>query len=183
MVVTGTSRMMVTSSFESIACSLLFSRFSFCLPLSWSVDSRIFSMEPNCLMSFLAVFSPIPGTPGMLSAASPQRPRMSMTCDTRSMSHCSRMVGTSRSSTSEPFLPGFHMVVVGLTSWAKSLSGVTMKVWNEPSSSACLAMVPMMSSASKPGISMTGMLKAFRMRLTCGMAKARSSGMASRWAL
>ncbi len=115
-VVTGTSRMMVTSSFERRACSLLFSRFSFCLPLSWSVDSRIFSMDPNCLMSFLAVFSPIPGTPGMLSEASPQRPRMSMTCDVSLISHFSRMAGRSSSSISDPFLPGFHMVVVGLTS-------------------------------------------------------------------
>ncbi len=55
-----------------------------------------------------------------------------------------------------------------------------MKVWNEPSLSAVLAMVPMMSSASNPGISITGMLNALRSFFISGMAAARSSGMASR---
>jgi hypothetical protein len=44
-------------------------------------------------------------------------------------------------------------------SWAKSLSGVTMKD-SKPSASARFTRVPMMSSASKPSISSTGMWKA-----------------------
>ena len=37
------------------------------------------SNEPNCWMSAAAVFSPMPGTPGMLSEVSPFRPMKSGT--------------------------------------------------------------------------------------------------------
>ena len=76
----GTSVMMVASSFERRAWSEKLMTFSFCFPLSLSVFSSSPSTEPYWATSFLAVFSPIPGTPGMLSEASPQRPRISMTC-------------------------------------------------------------------------------------------------------
>ena len=36
-------------------------------------------MVPYCLMSVCAVFSPMPGTPGILSDASPMRPMISIT--------------------------------------------------------------------------------------------------------
>ncbi len=77
---TGTSSMMVASCFERIPCSAKFSTFSFCLPFSLSVFSRRFSSESNSLISLVAVFSPMPGIPGMLSEASPHSPRMSITC-------------------------------------------------------------------------------------------------------
>ena len=74
----GASRMMVARSLERRAFSLLFSTFSFCLPFSLSVFLRSSSMEPNWAMSLTAVLGPMPGTPGMLSEASPMSPRRSM---------------------------------------------------------------------------------------------------------
>ena len=151
----GTSRMIVASCLESRACSAWVSTFSFCLPLSLAEFAMMPSMEPNSAMSFFAVFSPMPGMPGMLSAASPHRPRMSMTCSGRSISQLVSIVGRSMISWSEPFRPGFHMQVVAEMSCAKSLSGVTMNDSN-PSGSARFTKVPMMSSASKPSSSNTG---------------------------
>ncbi len=78
---TGTSKTMVASIFESLACSAFSS--TLCLNFSLFISlvfSSIFSMEPNCSINFWAVFSPTPGTPGILSTASPQSPRMSINC-------------------------------------------------------------------------------------------------------
>ena len=75
----GASSMIVANFFERIPCSLKFSTFSFCLPLSLSVFASKPSRDPNSAKSLAAVFSPIPGIPGMLSTASPMRPSKSMT--------------------------------------------------------------------------------------------------------
>ena len=47
------------------------STFSFSLPFSSSACATSSSTEPNSWTSFAAVFSPTPGTPGMLSEVSP----------------------------------------------------------------------------------------------------------------
>ena len=178
----GTSRMIVASSLERRAWSEWVSTFSFCLPLSLAALAMRFSIEPNSAMSFFAVFSPMPGIPGMLSAASPQSPRMSMTCSARSISQFASMSGRSITSWSDPLRPGFHMQVDSEMSCAKSLSGVTMNDSN-PSRSARFTSVPMMSSASKPSNTNTGMWKARHRSFTCGIAAASSSGISSRCAL
>ena len=75
----GASSIMVASFFERMPCSRKVSTFSFCFPFSLSVFARRPSRLPNSANSFAAVFSPIPGIPGMLSTASPIRPSRSIT--------------------------------------------------------------------------------------------------------
>ena len=74
----GASVSIVPNTFDKNAKSLLFSRFSFCLPLNppspFSKSSYIFSKDPCSFISPIAVFSPIPGTPGILSEVSPWSP-------------------------------------------------------------------------------------------------------------
>ena len=76
----GTSILIVARNLEKIIISRLFSTFVFNAPFSLSVCSRRFSILPNSLISFCAVFSPTPGHPGILSEASPINPSMSITC-------------------------------------------------------------------------------------------------------
>ena len=81
----GTSQWMVASERDRRAISALFSIFSLSLPLSSWVRCNRFSIVPNCCTSCVAVFSPTPGTPGILSTESPINPRMSITWSGRSM--------------------------------------------------------------------------------------------------
>ena len=76
----GTSILIVARNLEKVIISRLFSTLVFKAPFSWSVCSRRFSMLPNSLINFCAVFSPTPGQPGMLSDASSISPNMSITC-------------------------------------------------------------------------------------------------------
>ena len=71
---------MVANFFESNPLSLFNSIFSLNLPLILSVFSNSFSIEPYSARNFLAVFSPTPGSPGILSTESPIMPRKSITC-------------------------------------------------------------------------------------------------------
>ena len=71
---------MVASSFERIPNSLEASTFSFIFPLRSAVFSNNFSIDPYWAKNFLAVFSPTPGNPGILSTESPIIPRKSITC-------------------------------------------------------------------------------------------------------
>ena len=76
---TGTSVIIVANFFENIACSLLFSKFSFSLfPLISSIFCKTVSILPYVFISLKAVFSPTPGTPGILSDLSPIRPLTSI---------------------------------------------------------------------------------------------------------
>ena len=75
----GTSKIMVANFFETKPCAAKFSTFSFCFPFSSCTLAMIFSILPYCLMSAFAVFSPMPGIPGILSTASPQSPKISIT--------------------------------------------------------------------------------------------------------
>ena len=80
----GMSTMMVASWRDKNASSLDDSTRSFVFPLSASRLSYRPSMLPNCWRNLMAVFSPTPGMPGMLSALSPIMPNRSMTCLGRS---------------------------------------------------------------------------------------------------
>ena len=72
---TGASKLIVPSVFERIANSLFSAIFSLCFPFKLSVSASIisynFSIVPYFLTIDNAVFSPIPGTPGILSEVSP----------------------------------------------------------------------------------------------------------------
>ena len=72
---TSTLRTAVASCLEMRASSAWFVRFSLRLaPEIWSMLSSTASSVPKRCRSSAAVFSPIPGTPGMLSEVSPLRP-------------------------------------------------------------------------------------------------------------
>ena len=62
-VLIGTSWRIVARYFDRRISSAAVSTFSRILPLIWSVLSSIFSILPNCWISFMAVFSPTPGHP------------------------------------------------------------------------------------------------------------------------
>ena len=157
----GASSEMVASCLEkraSCACSLTMMRnFSFFMS---SACATICSMEPNWAISFLAVFSPTPRMPGMLSEASPQRPRRSITWRGSLTSNFSLTSSTPMRVSGLPMRPKRYILTVGVTSWAKSLSGVTMTTWSNPASSALWLRVPITSSASKPSQVRMGMRKA-----------------------
>ena len=81
----GTCKFISPKNLDNSAKSLLFSRFSFCFPFI-----SVACPASNCLYKFSivlylfiklnAVFSPIPGTPGMLSDESPCNPFTSINC-------------------------------------------------------------------------------------------------------
>ena len=116
--VTGTSSIMVANCLERIPFSLLLSMFSRSLPFSWSVWARRFSIEPKSASSFLAVFSPTPGSPGILSTASPIIPRKSITCKGFCTSNFSCTSFTPQISTSLPPREGRYIKILSLTSCA-----------------------------------------------------------------
>ena len=75
----GTSLIIVANDLDIRPCCWKRSTFSFCLPFSsWTFANKP-SMEPYFATKAFAVFSPIPGTPGILSEASPHKPKISMT--------------------------------------------------------------------------------------------------------
>ena len=115
---TGTSSIIVANCLERIPFSLLFSIFSRSLPLSWSVLASRFSKEPKSARSFLAVFSPTPGRPGILSTASPIIPRKSITCKGFCTSNFSCTSFTPHISISFPPRGGRYIKILSLTSCA-----------------------------------------------------------------
>ncbi|CDB56460.1 putative uncharacterized protein [Akkermansia muciniphila CAG:154] len=124
--VRGTFRSMVASCLERVAMSPFSSTICLRFPFSLSVLDSRFSTEPNSPISSLAVFSPTPGSPGILSELSPIRARISTTWSARSMPHCSLSFARSITSWSLPLLPGFHRKQVEEISWPRSLSWETM---------------------------------------------------------
>ena len=76
---TSTSIIIVASILETNPCASKLMTFSFCFPFKSSTFLKMFSIVPYFWINSLAVFSPIPGIPGMLSAASPHNPKISMT--------------------------------------------------------------------------------------------------------
>ena len=77
----GTSVRIVARNFDILMSSTAFSTFSRNFPLISSVCCKRWSIVPNSLMSFTAVFSPTPGQPGKLSAESPISAKRSITCE------------------------------------------------------------------------------------------------------
>ena len=77
-----------------------------------------FSTEPYLAISVFAVFSPIPGIPGMLSEASPQSPKISMTCSGLSTSNFSHTSFTPKISGGLPPRPGLNIKICSLTNCA-----------------------------------------------------------------
>ena len=126
---TGTSNNILANSLESNPNSLDASTFSFIFPLSLSVLAKRFSMEPNSAINFFAVFSPTPGSPGMLSALSPIIPRKSITCSGVSTSNFFCTSGIPQTSYPPPNELGLYIKIFSETNCAKSLSGVTINVW------------------------------------------------------
>ena len=118
---------MVAKVLDNIPFSLLASMFSFILPFSLSVFAKRFSIVPNSLSNFLAVTSPTPGSPGILSAVSPIIPRKSITWSGCSISNFSNTSGTPQISIPLPIRAGLYIKIFSETSCAKSLSGVTIK--------------------------------------------------------
>ena len=153
---TGQSNWIFANSLESKPSSLLASIFSFIFPFSLSVFANRFSIEPNSAKNFLAVFSPTPGKPGILSTASPIIPRKSITCSGYSTPNFSCTSGIPHISGPLPFLAGRYIKIFSDTNWAKSLSEVTINTLKS-SFSACFANVPIKSSASIPATSIIGM--------------------------
>ena len=78
--VKGTSVFIVARNFENFICSIFSSTFLRRAPLSLSVLFSNSSMLPNSCINLVAVFSPIPGHPGILSEVSPINPKISITC-------------------------------------------------------------------------------------------------------
>ena len=105
-----------------------------------------------------------------------------MTCSGRSISNLACTSGIPQISMPLPIRAGRYIKIFSETNWAKSLSGVTIKVL-KPSFSACLARVPMMSSASKPAISTTGIFILRSISWIKGTAILMASGVSSRLAL
>ena len=138
---------MVTSRFESTASSAYCSRPSRArLPFTLGTSARSASTLPYCRTSSMAVFSPMPFTPGTLSEASPMSASTSMNC-TGSRPYASRKISSVIVSNSSPLYGGRKMHTCGERSWRKSLSGETItERW--PSASTFLTSAPMRSSAS-----------------------------------
>ena len=80
----GTSKFIVPKNLDISAKSLFSIIFSFCFPFKSSFPSSIdlykFSIVPYFCIRLSAVFSPIPGTPGILSEVSPCKPLTSISC-------------------------------------------------------------------------------------------------------
>ena len=108
---TGTSSIIRAKCFDKIPCSRKLTRFSCNFPLSWSVLSSKFSKEPNCSMSFWAVFSPTPGMPGMLSTASPIKPSISITWSTFAIFQRWQTSFGPKTSTPLPIKAGLYILM------------------------------------------------------------------------
>ena len=113
---TSTSQIIVANIFEILPCSAKLMTFSCCFPFnSWAWSIR-FSTEPYFAINVFAVFSPIPGIPGILSEASPQSPKISITCSGRSTSNFSHTSFTPKISGGFPPRPGLNIKIFSLTS-------------------------------------------------------------------
>ena len=122
----GTSRSIVANFFERIPLSELFSIFSLNFPFISCVFCKRFSIEPYWFINFFAVFSPTPGSPGILSTESPIIPKKSMTCIGSLTSNFFWTSGIPHISIPLPILAGLYINMCSETNWAKSLSGVTI---------------------------------------------------------
>ena len=150
--VIGTSKLIVPKVFDKNAKSLFCSIFSFCFPFKSSSPfsnlSYKFSIEPYFWINDKAVFSPTPGTPGILSDESPCNPFTSINCF-GSKPYFSIIFSRLYSSVSvfPPFVCGILIVILSVASWKVSLSPESI-VTSNPCFSPYLDNVPKTSSAS-----------------------------------
>ena len=107
----GTSHKIRARCFDKIPCSLKLIKFSCNFPFKRSVFSNKFSKDSNSSNSFCAVFSPIPGIPGILSTASPIRPSMSMTWSTFFIFQRAQTSLGPKTSTPFPMKAGLYILI------------------------------------------------------------------------
>jgi len=115
--VTGTSKIMVANCFDKIACCALSLIFSPSLPFTLSALSKTFSSVPYSCNNLAAVFSPTPGMPGILSAASPIKPKISITCEISLMSNFFKMPSIPTTSGGLPNTAGLYILIFSVTNW------------------------------------------------------------------
>ena len=136
----GTCKFIVPNVFDINANSLLFTIFSLCFPFKSSSPFSIFlykfSIEPYLWINDKAVFSPTPGTPGILSEVSPCNPFTSINC-CGSIPYFSMIFSLLYKSVSvfPPFVWGILIVTLSVASWNVSLSPdkiVTSKFFFSP---------------------------------------------------
>ena len=135
------------------------------------------SIPPIPFNKACALLSPTPGTPGMLSTLSPLSARKSIT----SSGGIPNFVFTPSTSISW-FVMVLIKVTCSFTSCAMSLSPVLIRV-SIPFSVACLANVPITSSASTPDSTITGNPIALMMACNGSIWLLSSSGIGGRFAL
>ena len=111
--------------------------------------ARISSRLPYFCSSWVAPFSPMPGTPGRLSLGSPTMPRKSV-ISSGPIPYRSRTASGVYWVVSVTPRPVAITLTRSLTSWNASRSPVRITT-GSPARSARRASVPMTSSASKPG--------------------------------
>ena len=137
--------------------------------------------EPYSTIHFDAVFSPTPGTDGKLSLGSPRNAAKSGYCSGLMPYFSCTASGVMRVKSLTPRF-GYKTVVFSFTNWNESRSPVQMKTCAF-SRSACLAMVAMMSSASKPSTSNVVIPKAVTNSCRYDIWDLNSSGVFARLAL
>ncbi len=164
------------------ACCTFEIKFCLSLPsgMLFAFSSTV-SRLPYCCSSFRAVFSPTPGTPGMLSDLSPISPLRSIS-PAGSSPYLSFTLLLSQSSKSDTPLLVYITFTLSLTSCRASRSPVTMST-SMPSCSPYRERVPITSSASKPAASIRFISMASKRSFNTGTCTARSSGMPFLWAL
>ena len=183
----GTSKFIVPNVLESSAKFLLFSRFSLCFPfIDGSPASNSLyklSIVPYFCIRLSAVFSPIPGTPGILSDVSPCNPFTSISCF-GSIPYVSSIFSLLYTSVSvfPPFVLGILIITLSVASWNVSLSPESI-ITSLPCFSPNLESVPNISSASYPSFSIISIFIAFSTSFITGICSASSSGIPFRFAL
>ena len=148
----GTSVFIVPKVLERSAKSLFSTNFSLILGFSVSVPSSTdlykLSIDLYCLIMSSAVFSPTPGTPGMLSDVSPISPFTSIS-SFGSIPYFSLISSSPKVSTSvfPTFVCGILIEIFEDANWNVSLSPDTI-VTSNPAFSPSFAKVPNISSPS-----------------------------------
>ena len=150
----GTAKLIVPKVLERIAKSLFSSIFSLVFPFIVSAfpasnSLYILSILPYFWINESAVFSPIPGTPGILSEESPWSPFTSINWIGSKPPYTSFILFLSKSSTSvfPIFVRGILTQILSEVNWNVSLSPERMVTFI-PSFSALFERVPKTSSAS-----------------------------------
>ena len=141
---------MVANCLDKYASSLPSISFSLSLPFISSTCSYTESMHLYVAINFCAVTSPTPGTPGMLSEASPCKALSSTTCQGSIWYVSSNDSSVIILMSEMPFCVKYTCVVEEI-SCKESLSPVTILVGR----SNLAANVPKISSASIPFFSIT----------------------------